>query len=31
MEKRIVLVTVVVAVVTEVGKRTAEDAGVRER
>jgi|AntRauMFilla1563_2_1112583.scaffolds.fasta_scaffold200948_1 hypothetical protein len=31
MEKRIVLVTVIVAVVTEVGKRTAEDAGVTER
>ena len=31
MAKRIVLVTVIVTVVTEVGKRKAEDAGVRER
>jgi len=31
MAKRIVLVTVIVTVVTEVGNRKAEDAGVRER
>jgi len=31
MEKRIILVTVIVTVVTEVGKRKTEDAGVRER
>ena len=29
MAKRIVLVTVIVTVVTEVGKRKTEDAGVR--
>jgi len=31
MEKRIILVTVIVTIVTEVGKRKIEDAGVRER
>jgi len=29
--KRIILVTVIVTIVTEVGKRKTEDAGVRER
>jgi len=31
MEKRIILVTVIVMIVTVVGKRKTEDAGVRER
>jgi len=31
MEKRIILVTVIVTIVTVVGKRKTEDAGVRER
>jgi len=31
MQKRIILVTVIVTIVTVVGKRKTEDAGVRER
>ena len=31
MEKKIVLVTVIVTTVTVVGKRKTEDAGVRQR
>ena len=31
MEKRIILVTVIVTIVTVVGKRKTEDTGVRER
>jgi len=31
MEKRIILVKVIVTIVTVVGKRKTEDAGVRER
>ena len=30
-EKRIILVTVIVTIVTEVGKRKTMDAGMRER
>ena len=30
-EKKIILVTVIVTIVTEVGKRTREDAGAGER
>jgi len=31
MEKRIILVTVIVTITTEVDKRKTEDAGLRER
>jgi len=31
MEKRIILVTVIVTIVTVVGKRKIEDAGMRDR